>query len=117
MSAPRDIIHQYTDGLCWNLASALHELTGLPVWAVFDSDGCEVHGFVFDKSTSTAYDIRGALTIPEVIQGPWKIGKTISPFDLTQVSVTKRNASKAKTIAKRYLNEQLQLSRSHQGST
>lgn len=109
MSAPHDIIHQYTDGLCWNLAVALQELTGLPVWAVFEADGCEVHGFVFDESTSTAYDIRGALTISQVIQGPWKTGKTIGPFDITRVSVTKRNATKAKTIAKRYLNNLLEL--------
>jgi len=109
MSAPRDIIHEYTDGLCWNLAVALQELTGLPVWAVYEANGCEVHGFVFDETTNTAYDIRGALSISEVIKGPWKTGKTIGPFDVTRVSVTKRNIRKAKTVATRYLNETLEL--------
>lgn len=104
-SAPRDVIHEYTDGLCWNLAVALRELTGLPVWAVFDTSGGEIHAFVFDEDTLTAYDIRGSLSIPEVIQGPWRTGRTISAFDTTQVSTTKQNVAKAKTVAKRYLSE------------
>jgi len=98
----KDIIHLYTTGLCWNLAFAMRELTGLPVWVVCEANGSEVHAFVFDENTSTAYDIRGPLSIAEVIEGPWENGKTIALWT-GNVSVTKRGAAKAKTIAKRYL--------------
>ena len=101
-STPSDIIHLYTDGLCWNLAVALHEMTGLPVWVVCEEDGSECHAFVFNKSTSTAYDIRGSLSISEVINGPWKDGKTIRPWT-RNISVTKRNVAKAKIIAEQYV--------------
>lgn len=80
----------------------MQELTGLPVWVVCEDDGSEVHAFVFDESISTAYDIRGPLSVAEVIEGPWENGKTIAPWT-RNISVTKRNVAKAKTIAKRYL--------------
>ena len=98
----KDTIHLYLTGLCWNLAVAMRELTGFPVWVVYDVDQIEVHAFVFDECTSTAYDIRGALSITEVIKGPWKTGKTIAPWS-QKIGVTKRDVSKAKTVAKRYL--------------
>ncbi len=98
----KDIIHLYTTALCWNLAFAMQELTGLPVWVVRDIYDAEVHAFVFDENTSVAYDIRGALSVAEVIEGPWENGKTIALWT-GNVSVTKRGVAKAKTIAKRYL--------------
>lgn len=101
-----DIIHLYTTGLCWDLAFAMKELTGLPVWIVCEADGSEVHAFVFNEDTSTAYDIRGSLSIAEVIEGPWENGKTIAPWTRT-VSVRKHDVAKAKTIAKRYLRKWL----------
>lgn len=99
---PKDIIYRYTNGLCWDLAVALREITGLPVWAVFDGDGCEVHVFVFDENTSTAYDIRGKLSISKVISGPWRTGKSIGLWT-REISRTKRDVAKAKTIANRYV--------------
>ncbi len=105
-SAPRDVIHEYTNGLCWRLAAALQELTGLPVWVVL-SDNIEVHAFVFDEDTSTAYDIRGELSESEVIRGPWDgdfDGETIAEW-VDDLGVTKRDIAKAKTVAKRYLSE------------
>ena len=73
----------------------MQELTGLPVWIVCDDSGAEVHAFVFDESTSTAYDIRGALFVSEIIDGPWKTGKTIAPWT-RKVSVTKKISQKQK---------------------
>lgn len=106
MKSPKNIIDLYTNGLCWNLAFAMKELTGLPVWIVCDADGTEVHAFVFNESISTAYDIRGSLSISEVIKGPWKVGKTIAPWT-GNVSVTKRNVAKARTVANRYVIERV----------
>lgn len=99
---PSDVIYLYTNGLCWSLAVALHEMTDLPVWVVREADGSEVHAFVFDENTSVAYDIRGRLSVSGVISGPWENGKTISPWT-RKIGATKCNIAKAKTVAKRYV--------------
>ncbi len=107
-SAPNDVVHDYTTRLCWNLAIALEEMTGLPVWVVIAQNGKEVHAFVFDEDTSTAYDIRGELSISEVIRGPWDpngyVGETIAEWDRDS-GTSKRAIAKAKTVAKLYLTE------------
>lgn len=84
------------------MAVALSELVHLPIWVVYDKSGCEVHAFVFDQSTSIAYDIRGSLTISEVIAGPWRCGHSIGPWN-RKLGVTKKDIKKARTVAKKYV--------------
>ena len=72
----------YFRGDCWLFAQVLHDLTGFPIFGLYDNNGEVHHAFVL-KDKDTAIDARGYIPVSNIGDGSQVNNAKIGPYELT----------------------------------
>jgi len=87
----------YTEGGCYDLAQALHEEFGLPVYGVFNDEGAITHAFVADPVSKRGFDITGDFPLSDE--------EMIRPAGVSDVSQSEVGLSDARQTVREYFSE------------
>ena len=105
---PAPILEKYTSTHHGAMSLVLHELTQMPLYGLYDSDGNMTHSFVMDPYSKTALDIRGALPLNSINKTHGISGNKVRATDKSALFESmhcpnKQDIAEAGQVAKQYL--------------